>query len=72
MVANIISLYERPFGQRVNYDKTMISFRKGVPQDTRVQIMRMLGVQELDRHSRYLGLPTIIRKSKKSVFSSLL
>ena len=71
VVANIISLYEGASGQRVIYDKRTISFSKGVHQDVRVQIMGMLGDQEVDRHSRYLGLPTIIGKSKKSVFSCL-
>ena len=29
-IANIISKYERASGQKVNYDKTKISFSKGV------------------------------------------
>src|SRR5688572_18793230 len=70
-VANIISTYERASGQRVNFDKTEISFSKGVPQLLRQQIKELFGVSEVERHSKYLGLPTILGRSKKAVFACL-
>lgn len=33
------------------------------------QIQKILGVQRVDRNKKYLGLPTIIGKSKKRVFT---
>ncbi|CAO2827157.1 unnamed protein product [Amaranthus hypochondriacus] len=70
-VANIISIYERASGQRANYDKSEISFSKGVPNDTRQMIIAKLGVNEVEKHAKYLGLPTIIGRSKKSIFTCL-
>lgn len=71
ILANIISTYERASGQKVNYDKTQISFSKNVPLSMRQQITNHLGVVEVDRHEKYLGLPTIVGKSKKIIFQCI-
>lgn len=70
-VARIISCYERASGQRVNLEKTEIFFSKGVPTDVRQQITNTLNVREVERHAKYLGLPTIIGRLKKAIFSCL-
>ena len=70
-VANIISVYERASGQIVSFDKTEVSFSKGMSQATRIEIWEMLRVKEVERHSKYLGLPTIVGGSKKTVFSCI-
>ena len=63
--------YERASGQKVNYDKTEISFSKGVSYQLRKDIVEILGVKEVDGHVKYLGLPTIIGRFKKAIFSCL-
>lgn len=50
---------------------TQISFSKNVPSDLRMEITNHLGVAVVDRHEKYLGLPTIVGKSKKVVFASI-
>ena len=55
----------------MNYDKTKIYFSKGVHQQLRNSIVNILGVKEVDRYAKYLGLPTIICRSKKVIFSCL-
>lgn len=37
----------------------------------RQEISELLQVREVERHSKYLGLPTIVGRSKKAVFSCL-
>ena len=70
-IANIISKYERALGQKVNYDKIKISFGKGLHHHLRRDIVNILGIKEVDRHVKYLGLPTIISRLKKEIFSCL-
>ena len=70
-VADIISKYERASGQMVNLSKTEVAFSKNVTADRRRDIIETLGVREVDRHEKYLGLPTIIGRSKKAVFACL-
>ena len=70
-VANINSKYERAYGQKVNYDKTKISFSKGVHTQLRRVLVDILGIKEIDKHEKYMGIPIIIGRSKKVIFSCL-
>lgn len=70
-IAEIISTYERASGQKVNLSKTDVVFSKRVGFERRQAIVETLGVREVVRHEKYLGLPTIIGKSKKAVFAGL-
>ncbi|XP_021766605.1 uncharacterized protein LOC110731062 [Chenopodium quinoa] len=67
-IADIISTYERASGQSVNLSKTEVAFSKCVPINQTLEIVEKLGVREVDRHEKYLGLPTIIGRSKKANF----
>lgn len=66
-----ISVYERASGQNINFSKSEISFSKNVPAAVRENLKRCLGVSEVDKLSKYLGLPTIIGRSKKMIFSNI-
>lgn len=70
-IADLISLYEGASGQKVNLDKSEVVFSCGVPVDRRWEMVDTLGMNEVDRHEKYLGLPTIIGLLKKAVFSCL-
>ncbi|XP_021728767.1 uncharacterized protein LOC110695850 [Chenopodium quinoa] len=70
-IADIISIYERALSQKVNLSKTEVAFSKCVSVERRSAIIETLGVREVERHEKYLGLPTIIGKSKKSYFCLL-
>lgn len=39
--------------------------------ERRKEIVETLSVREVDRHGKYLGLPTIIWRSKKAIFTCL-
>lgn len=71
VIADIISKYERASGQRVNLEKTDVVFSKNVSAIRRQEIVATLGVNEVAKHEKYLGLPTIIGKSKKVIFAGL-
>ncbi|XP_074296243.1 uncharacterized protein LOC141624234 [Silene latifolia] len=63
----ILRKYEQASGQLVNLDKTTVSYSKGVSEERRLAITERLGVRMVEEHDRYLGLPTVIGKSKKPV-----
>ena len=72
-VAKNISIYETASGQKVNNDKTKISFSKGVNHHLRQEIAEIFRAIKVYRHEKYLGLglPTIVGRSNKAIFSCL-
>ncbi|XP_057550420.1 uncharacterized protein LOC130828447 [Amaranthus tricolor] len=70
-IANIISTYERASSQKVNYEKTQISFSKNVLPSLRAEIASRLTVTEVLHHDKYLGLPNIMGRLKKSIFACI-
>ncbi|XP_057426510.1 uncharacterized protein LOC130719933 [Lotus japonicus] len=67
-VLTIIKRYEEASGQRVNFDKTELSFSQNVPEQICNQIRNRMDVKVVGSHDKYLGLPTVIGRSKKEVF----
>lgn len=70
-VTDIISTYKRASGQKVNIQKLEVAFSKNVSHNSRLEILQVLQMREVDRHEKYTGLPTIIGRSKKTVFVGL-
>ncbi|XP_074265036.1 uncharacterized protein LOC141587449 [Silene latifolia] len=64
-VNNILRRYEAASGQLVSLEKTTVVFSRGVPRGQRSAVATRLGVMEVEEHARYLGLPTIVGRSKK-------
>ncbi|GAA0173585.1 hypothetical protein LIER_41554 [Lithospermum erythrorhizon] len=69
---SILDIYESWSGQLVNAQKSTLLFRPNVSGTTRVAILAMLGMTEVNSHEKYLGLPTTIASSKKKVFSTIV
>ncbi|XP_074302488.1 uncharacterized protein LOC141634059 [Silene latifolia] len=64
-VNNILRRYEAASGQLVSLEKTTVVFSRGVTRDQRSAVAARLGVMEVEEHARYLGLPTVVGRSKK-------
>ena len=71
VITDVISKYERASGQSVNLDKTNVVFSKCMTNTRRQEIVDTLGVQEVQKHEKDMGHPTIIGRSKKVIFASL-
>ncbi|GJT41078.1 reverse transcriptase [Tanacetum coccineum] len=69
---SILDQYCRASGQVINYEKSEISFSANVEQHVRSRILESLSVREVAYQTKYLGLPSIIGRSKKVVFQSIL
>lgn len=67
MVVDIIRKYKRASGQKVNLNKTEVVFSKCVPVNRKIKIINTLGVREVEKHKKYLGLPTIIEIIYKKI-----
>ncbi|XP_074336698.1 uncharacterized protein LOC141673868 [Apium graveolens] len=57
--------------RKVNLSKTEVAFIKCVNAEKRKEIVEALGVREFEKHEKYLGLPTIVGRSKKAIFAGL-
>ena len=55
-------------GQKINADKSSIFFSNNTPEDRRYEVLNVLGPMQVIRHKKYLGLPSIIGKSRVEIF----
>lgn len=58
-------MYELASAQMVNFNKTTVSFSKGVSYSNRGELVELLEVRDVNVHDKYLRLPTVIGRSKK-------
>lgn len=63
-----LSRYAKALGQCVNIEKTQMVFSRNVPNCDRKDILAFRGVRSTNQYERYLGLPPIINRSRKSFF----
>jgi len=67
----ILSNYEQASGQAMNFRKSAIAFSSNTRQEDIASIKNILGVSDLIRSGKYLGLPSMVGRSKKAIFSYL-
>ena len=70
-LADILQLYASASGQLINLDKSSIYFSSNTDGGQRNWIKTWLKVKEVDRFENYLGLPTLIGRSKYQAFAVL-
>jgi len=56
-------------GQKVNKEKSSIFFSKNTKHEVRDAILQEVNIGEVSHFEKYLGLPALIGRSKKSSFS---
>lgn len=71
-VKGIIALYEGASGQRVNLDKSELFSSGNISDERRQDLGSQLGAQTVEQYSKYLGLPTLVGRSKTQVFRSII
>lgn len=70
-IKSILSKYEKCSGQSVNYQKSGVFFSANISQQKRHELSNILGVHNSIEGSNYLGLPSLVGKSKTRVFGYL-
>lgn len=68
-VLRILDQYAAASGQIINLDKSTMTFSRGTPAAERVEIQQLMGIQVVDQFEKYLGMPAVVGRSKKKVFS---
>lgn len=68
VVKEIIATYEGASGQRVNLNKSELFVSGNVDVITKCERGMQLRAQTVDYYTKYLGLPTLVGRSKKQVF----
>ena len=67
----VLKLFEATSGQKINMDKSSVTFSQNTPVETRRKVLEMLGPMDELRQGKYLGLPSVIGKSKNQVFAEI-
>lgn len=65
----VLNLYKQASGQEINYQKSTITFGKGVPPTVQYSIIQISRISKKGGFGRYLGLPEHIGKSRYNAFA---
>ena len=68
-IKQVLRTYEAVSGQAVNFVKSCVSFSPNITSYDKQLLANCLGMRRVEFHDKYLGLPVIIRKSKKETFA---
>ena len=71
-VQKILMTYEKASGQKINREKTSIFFSKNKKSGTRDHLFAISGVSSSSCYEKYLGLPSLVGRSRTRSFQSLL
>ncbi|XP_057793349.1 uncharacterized protein LOC131009970 [Salvia miltiorrhiza] len=71
LIKHILTIYEAASGQKVNLEKSSITFSKKIPREVTLELSARLGVRHADSHGTYLGIPSTIGRSKREIFQML-
>ncbi|KAM5569502.1 hypothetical protein ABKV19_016829 [Rosa sericea] len=64
----LLNTYEKASGQKINFQKSSVVFSRNVPVETQQVLAAIVGVECVEEHDRYLGLPMRVGKSKTQIF----
>jgi hypothetical protein len=69
---NILNVYEEASGQQMNQSKTSIFFSRNTLAIEKEEILAIAGVPATQRYDKYLGLPTLVGKSRTTAFKNII
>jgi hypothetical protein len=70
-LSSILKVYEETSGQKMNENKTAIFFSKNTTETDKEQIQWVARIPTNQRYDTYLGLPTLVGRSRTKAFKSI-
>ena len=70
-IQRLLKVYEASSGQQLNCQKTSFYFSPNTDNGTRESVKTMFGAQVIKPHEAYLGLPSLVGRSKSNTFAHL-
>ena len=70
-IQRILKVYEASSGQQLNCHKTSLYFSPNTDNGTKESVKTMFGAQVIKPHEAYLGLPSLVGRSKSNTFAQL-
>ncbi|XP_059436384.1 uncharacterized protein LOC132169351 [Corylus avellana] len=70
-LAFILECYENASGQRLNRNKTTVFFSRNTSAEARALILNLIGVPSSQRYDNYLGLLSLVGKSRVREFQHI-
>ncbi|KAL0405328.1 UNVERIFIED_CONTAM: hypothetical protein Slati_3846700 [Sesamum latifolium] len=67
----ILTSFEAASGLKINKHKSAMVFSKNVEEGVRFELVQVLGVVVVAKHDKYLGLPSVMGRSKKEMFEGI-
>ena len=67
----VFDTYEHASRQKINRDKTALFFSHNTTPDIQEDIKQRFGAEVIKQHKTYLGLPSLVGRSKKNTFWAL-
>ena len=71
MLQRVLEVYEQASGQQLNKAKTSLFFSSNTPKEIQDEIKRRFGAQVIKQHEKYLGLPSLVGRNKRSTFNDI-
>ncbi|KAL0373056.1 UNVERIFIED_CONTAM: hypothetical protein Scaly_0987200 [Sesamum calycinum] len=71
-IQQILAVYERASEQVVNYLKSSMVVSWRIGEEVKRRLTCRLGVRLVSVHDRYLGLPTVVGRSRRVLFRNVL
>ena len=71
-VNSLLNLYKAASGQKINANKTSLFFSSNTRLETQESIKQALGAETVPEYEKYLGLPSIVGRNKKTTFAPII
>ena len=67
----MLSDYKHESRQKLNMEKTSLFFSRNTNNNMKEAIKELFGVQIIQQHEKYLGLPLLVGRGKKKAFNRI-